>query len=49
MKELLGNGLDTIVSQALQEMKEEQTSLCCKQPLGLQELHEYGSPERSFR
>ena len=24
MKELLGNGLDTIVSQALQEMKEEQ-------------------------
>ena len=24
MKELLGNGLDTIVSQALQKMKEEQ-------------------------
>ncbi len=24
MKELLGNGLDTIVSQALQELKEEQ-------------------------
>ena len=26
MKELLGNGLDTIVSQALQEMKEEQVN-----------------------
>ena len=24
MKEILGNGLDTIVSQALQKMKEEQ-------------------------
>ena len=49
MKEILGNGLDTIVSQALQKMKEEQGESFRIETVNLAALQRMTGISRFFR